>query len=204
MTSLAKLRSDPRIARLESALASRTCVEVDAPSARRAAVAILIRLGANDEPEIFFIQRAIYESDPWSGQIAFPGGREEPGDSSLEYTAARETFEETEFDLGSDATMIGVLDDLRPRTVRLPDVVVRPFVFLMPDPPEPAPSHEVADSFWVPLSVLFDRSVWRDTTVTAGGMEMSRFAFHHQGYVVWGMTERVLSGLMSLFGDSSP
>ena len=203
MTSLAKLRSDPRIARLESELALRTCTAVDDPGARRAAVAILIRLGTDDEPEIFFIQRAVYESDPWSGQIAFPGGREEPGDSSLEHTAARETVEETEFDLANDATMIGVLDDLRPRTVRLPDVVVRPFVFLMPNPPAAVPSSEVADSFWVPLSVLLDRSVWRDTTVTAGGMEMSRFAFHHKGYVVWGMTERILSGLLSLLGASS-
>ena len=203
MTSLAKLRLDPRIARLESALASRKCIEVDDPAARRAAVAILVRLGPGDEPEIFFIQRAIYEADPWSGQIAFPGGREETGDTSLEHTVARETFEETEFDLRNEATMAGVLDDLRPRTVRLPDVVVRPFVFLMPDPPVPVHSSEVADSFWVPLSVLLDRSVWRDTTVTAGGRETSRFAFHHQGYVVWGMTERILSGLLELFGESS-
>lgn len=203
MTPLAKLRSDPRMARLEAALASRQCIEADDPAARRAAVAILIRLGPGLEPEIFFIQRAIYESDPWSGQIAFPGGREEPGDTSLEDTAARESFEETQFHLRNAATLIGVLDDLRSPTVSLPAVVVRPFVFLMPDPPAPILSSEVADSFWVPLSVLLDRSVWRDTTVTAGGIEMSRFAFHHQGYVVWGMTERILSGLLALFGESS-
>jgi hypothetical protein len=44
-----------------------------------------------------------------------------------------------------------------------------------------------------------DRSVWSDTTVKAGGMEMSRFAFHHEGFVVWGMTERILSGLLEMF-----
>lgn len=199
MSSLRKLRSDRRIARLESALASRKCVELSDPDARRAAVAILIRLGENDEPELFFIQRAVYEGDPWSGQIAFPGGREEPADTSLEHTALRETYEETELDLREHATLIGVLDDLRPRAVRLPAIVVRPFVFLLPDPPAPVLSPEVADSFWVPLSVLLDRSVWGDARVTAGGMEMSRFAFHHRGYVVWGMTERILSGLLPLF-----
>lgn len=202
MTSLERLRRDPRIGRLESALSARPAIEVHDPAARRASVAILIRLGAADEPEIFFIQRATYESDPWSGQIAFPGGREEPGDDGLLGTAVREAFEETAFDLRTDATLIGVLDDLRPRAVRLPAVVVRPYVFLMPDPPDAALSHEAADSFWVPLSVLLDRSVWRDTTVTAGGMEMSRFAFHHEGYVVWGMTERILSGLLELFGEA--
>jgi 8-oxo-dGTP pyrophosphatase MutT (NUDIX family) len=199
VSSLARLRGDPHIARLEQAFSSRQPVEQHDSSARSAAVAILIRLGPDGEPEIFFIQRATYEGDPWSGQIAFPGGRAEEGDDELIDTAMRETWEETGFDLRCDGTLIGVLDDLRPRTVRLPDVIVRPFVFLMPSPPEAVLSSEVADSFWVPLSVLLDRSVWRDTTVTAGGMEMSRFAFHHQGYVIWGMTERILSGLLQLF-----
>ncbi|MGK2961797.1 MAG: NUDIX hydrolase [Gemmatimonadaceae bacterium] len=201
MTTLARLRSDPRIARLEAALATRDIGVVEDPGARRAAVSILIRLGENDEPEIFFIKRSLYEGDPWSGQIAFPGGREEPGDEDLFGTACREAMEEVEFDLRREATLIGTLDDLRPRTVRLPDIVVRPFVCLMPAPPDPVLSLEVADSFWVPLSVLLDRSVWRDATVSAGGMEMSRFAFHHHGYVVWGMTERILSGLVEMFGE---
>jgi 8-oxo-dGTP pyrophosphatase MutT (NUDIX family) len=173
-------------------------VEVEDERARRAAVAVLIRLGSSFEPEVLFIRRAVYERDPWSGQIAFPGGREEPGDGTLLGTAARETREETELDITGGAHLIGTLDDLRPRTVRLPPIVVRPFVFLMPEPPRIVLSPEVAESFWVPLGVLLDRSVWRDTTVVAGGLEMSRFAFHHDGYVVWGMTERILSGLLEL------
>ena len=197
MKALESLRNDPRITRLESALASRQPVEVDDPAARNASVAILIRPGP-DDPEVFFIQRALYEGDPWSGQIAFPGGREEEGDSSRADTAMRETLEETGIDLAKSGFLIGALDDLHPRTVRLPAVVVRPFVFLVADPGEPVLSPECSDSFWVPLSVLLDRSVWRDTTVTAGGMEMSRFAFHHEGFVVWGMTERILSGLLAL------
>jgi 8-oxo-dGTP pyrophosphatase MutT (NUDIX family) len=198
VTSLDRLRADPHIARLESALQSRHTVELDDPAARRAAVAILIRLGENDEPELFFIQRALYEGDPWSGHIAFPGGREEPGDASPLDTAVRETFEETGFDLRESALLLGALDDLYPRAVRLPAVVVRPFVFLVPEIEEPVLSLEVAESFWVPLGVLLDRSVWHDTTVRAGDVEMSRFAFHHRGYVVWGMTERILSGLLEL------
>jgi hypothetical protein len=89
------------------------------------------------------------------------------------------------------------LNDLHPRSVRLPAVVVRPFVFLVTDVEEPVLSSEVAGAFWVPLSVLMDRSVWHDATVRAGDDEISRFAFHHEGYVVWGMTERILSGLLS-------
>jgi 8-oxo-dGTP pyrophosphatase MutT (NUDIX family) len=179
-------------------LRSRSAVEVEDPVARRAAVAILIRYGAAGEPELLFIQRAEYEGDPWSGQIAFPGGREESDDGSLLETAVRETFEETGIELRGQSALVGVLNDLRPRTVRLPAVIVRPFVFLVSDVIEPVLSPEVAGAFWVPLSVLLDRSVWRDARVRAGDVEISRFAFHHEGYVVWGMTERILSGLLEL------
>jgi 8-oxo-dGTP pyrophosphatase MutT (NUDIX family) len=195
---LDRFRDDPRIARLEDSLRSRAPVEVDEPEARQAAVAILIRFGETGEPELFFIQRAEYEGDPWSGHIAFPGGRAEPGDESLAHTAIRETLEETEIDLRDGCELLGALDDLHPRTIRLPAVVVRPFVFLVSEVSEPVLSPEVAGAFWVPLSVLLDRSVWRDTTVRAGNSEISRFAFHHEGYVVWGMTERILSNLLAM------
>ena len=201
MNPLDRLREDLRIARLEAELRSRSPREVEDAIARRAAVAILIRNGEGDQPEMFFIQRAEYEGDPWSGHIAFPGGREEPGDESLFETAIRETFEETGIDLRDRSELLGVLDDLRPRTVRLPAVVVRPFVFLVSDVAEPVLSSEVAGAFWVPLSILLDRSVWRDARVKAGDAEISRFAFHHEGYVVWGMTEKILSGLLGLLGE---
>ena len=192
------LRSDERIARLEMALRSRTPLDIEDPAARRASVAILIRKGSSGEPELFFIQRAEYEGDPWSGHVAFPGGRAELEDASPPDTAMRETFEETHIDLRSCAELIGKLDDLHPRHIRLPAVVVSPFVFLVANTPEPVLSDEVANCFWVPLSILEDRSVWHDATVRAGNTEISRFAFHHEGYVVWGMTERILSGLLEL------
>lgn len=198
MNPLDRLRRDERIARLESKLKSRSAVEVEDSLARRAAVAILIRSGLSGDPEIFFIQRAEYEGDPWSGHIAFPGGREEERDESLLETAIRETLEETGIDLRGRSELLGVLDDLRPRTVRLPAVVVRPFVFVVSDVGVPELSAEVAGAFWVPMPVLLDRSVWRDARVKAGDMEISRFAFHHEGYVVWGMTERLLSELLAL------
>jgi 8-oxo-dGTP pyrophosphatase MutT (NUDIX family) len=200
VTSFDALRREPRVAKLLAELEAHAAIEVDDPSARRAAVAILIRLVESSEPEIFFIQRAIYEGDPWSGQIAFPGGREEDDDSTLADTAIRETFEETAIDLRDCAELVGVLDDLHPRSERLPAVVVRPFVFLVAECPETLLSSEVADCFWVPLSSVLDRSVWRDATVRAGGTEMSRFAFHHRGFVIWGMTERILSGMLALLG----
>lgn len=201
MSSLDRLRRHPDIARLSERIAGHQPIEADEAGVRRAAVALILRLGAPlDEPEIFFIQRAHYETDPWSGQIAFPGGREEPGDASLLDTAARETLEETAIDIRRDGEVIGRLDDLRPRTARLPSVVVRPYVFLIGEHSDPILSDEVAASFWVPLRTLQDDREWRDTVVTAGGLEFTRRAFHHGGFVVWGMTEKILTGFLAMIG----
>lgn len=199
MTSLEQLRTHPVIARLTERLENHKPVEVHEPGVRRAAVALILRLSeTTPEPEIFFIQRAHYETDPWSGQVAFPGGREESGDGSLADTAIRETFEETEIDIRAHGAIVGQLDDLRPRTIRLPAVIVRPFVALLGSHSEPVLSHEVAAGFWVPLASLQDKTGWRDTIVTAGGNEFTRRAFHHGEFVVWGMTERILSRFLVL------
>jgi len=201
VSSLDRLRQHPEIARLKERILSHQPAEADEPGVRRAAVALILRLGAPlDEPEIFFIQRADYETDPWSGQVAFPGGREEPGDTSLLDTAARETLEETAIDIRRDGEVIGQLDDLRPRTVRLPAVVVRPYVVLIGEHSDPVLSDEVAASFWVPLTTLRNDRGWRDTVVTAGGLEFTRRAFHHGGFVVWGMTETIVSRFLALIG----
>jgi 8-oxo-dGTP pyrophosphatase MutT (NUDIX family) len=193
-----EVRDNPAFAQLRDRLASHQPTEAVHPQARRAAVALILRLGTSGEPEIFFIQRAEYEGDPWSGQVAFPGGREEEGDPNLVVTAIRETFEETALDLDRIGDVIGQLDDLRPMTIQLPAVIVRPYVFLIGPHSEPTLSTEVADCFWVPVRSLRDDSGWRDTVVTARGMEFTRRAFHHSGFVVWGMTERILSGFLSL------
>lgn len=192
------IREYPAFAELRNRLASHNPSEASDLEARRAAVALILRLGTSGEPEIFFIQRAEYAGDPWSGQVAFPGGREESGDSSLIATAVRETLEEAALDLNEMGEVLGQLDDLRPITIRLPAVVVRPYVFLIGPHPEPRLSPEVADCFWVPIRALRDDSGWRDTVVTARGMQFTRRAFHHSGFVVWGMTERILSGFLSL------
>src|SRR6476646_9126644 len=68
----------------------------------RAAVAAIMR-ERNGRAEILFIKRAERESDPWSGHMAFPGGRREPSDETLLHTARRETLEEVGLDLASAA-----------------------------------------------------------------------------------------------------
>jgi 8-oxo-dGTP pyrophosphatase MutT (NUDIX family) len=113
-------------------------------------------------------------------------------------TAIRETREEIGLDLERDGMIIGRLDDLRPQTVRLPEIIVRPYVVLLRRVGEMLLSDEVALAFWVSLDALKESASWRETDVLARGIQMNRRAFHHQGHVIWGMTERILGQLLAL------
>jgi len=194
-----KLLAHPDIVKLHSSLESHKAARPETEEGvRRAAVALIFRAGESGSPELLFIRRADYPGDPWSGQVAFPGGREETGDANLADTAIRETREETGINLDQDGTVIGMLDDLRPTTTRLPAIIVRPYVVLLKQVRELLLSDEVAMAFWVPLEALRQGESWRDTTVLARGVQMNRRAFHHQGQVIWGMTERILAQLLAL------
>ena len=169
---------------------------------RKAAVALIFRLGQDGALELLFIKRADYDGDPWSGQIAFPGGRVEAGDASLAETAIRETREETGIDLARDGMVIGTLDDLRPRAIRLPAIVVRPYVALL-DRSEPLVlSTEVALSFWMPFAAVARTESWHEDTVFARGIQINARVFRHEGHVVWGMTERILTQLLTLLDSA--
>ena len=196
---LTGLASHPDIVKLRAALKSHSAVGADKEDGvRRAAVALIIRAGENGAPELLFIKRAEYPADPWSGQVAFPGGREEEGDPTLADTAIRETREETGIDLVRDATVIGTLDDLRPQAVRLPAVIVRPYVVVLNRFEPLVLSDEVALAFWVPLEAFKHAPAWRDTDVLARGIQLNTRGFHHEGHVIWGMTERILAQLLAL------
>ena len=202
MSSLDVLLSDPDIVRLSSALQTREQVQEEGEAGvRRAAVALIFRAGADGGPELLFIKRAEYPGDPWSGQVAFPGGREEPSDHELIQTAVRETREETGLDLAGEGKVLGMLDDLRPRTFALPAVIVRPYVVLLACRDEDLIlSPEVALAFWIPLSALRNTESWADRRVFARGIQVNARAFQHEGHVIWGMTERIIGQLLSLIG----
>jgi 8-oxo-dGTP pyrophosphatase MutT (NUDIX family) len=195
----AHLLSQPSVVKIRSALAShRPIAAEEEEGVRKAAVALIFRVGTDGVLELLFIKRAEYEGDPWSGQIAFPGGRVEPGDASLAETAIRETREETGIDLTREGMMIGVLDDLRPRTVSLPAIMVRPFVALL-DRNEPLVlSPEVALSFWLPFAAIARAESWHEETVSARGIQINARVFRHEQHVIWGMTERILAQLFGL------
>ena len=78
------------IGRVREVLGGSLPVGIDPPGPFAAAVAAILRQ-APSGLEVLFIKRAERDGDPWSGHMAFPGGRREPHDSDLYSTALRET-----------------------------------------------------------------------------------------------------------------
>lgn len=195
--TLDALLAHPEVAQLARALAATPGKHIDVePPMRRAAIALVLRLGALQEPELLMIKRAEMERDPWSGHVACPGGRMEPGDQDLADTAARETWEETGIDLRRVGQFLGTLDDVGPRTPVLPPLVIRPFVAGVPSDVEIVQSPEVAAAFWVPLAALRERAAWGMSMVQVRGVGREESTFMHGEYTVWGLTERVLRQLL--------
>ncbi len=192
----------PLIARIRECLATHVAREDGTSDARAAAVAIVLR-PRGDDIDLLFIRRAEYHLDPWSGQVAFPGGRHEPSDADLLETALRETMEEIGADLHGKFELLGRLDDLHSQTVKLPNVFVRPYVIAVHDVPYFRLSLEVADAFWVPLAYLKSSSSWQRTTVQARGLSFDVRACLFEGKIIWGMTERILSQLLDLTATAS-
>ena len=199
--TLEALLAHPTLARLADALARRPGRELTVtPPVRRAAIALVLRLGATRQPELLMIKRALLDRDPWSGHVACPGGREEPGDSGLADTAARETWEETGIDLAREGRILGTLDDISPRTPVLPPLLVRPFVAAVPSTVEIVHNAEVAAAFWVPVDALRETTAWGTGTVQVRGEARQVATFTHGEYLVWGLTERVLRQLIERMG----
>ncbi len=193
-TVLAHPDVEPLVARL----AERRAVEAPHdPRATLAAVAAVLRVAESAEhPELLFIKRAEAEGDPWSGHIAFPGGRRDATDDSLLVTALRETREEIAIDLQQHGMIIGQLDDLAPRSPMLPRVIIRPFVALVHYDVEIVPSEEVASFFWVPLPALRDPASLVEHELVHDGVRM-RFPGYRVGpHVAWGLTERIVRQLL--------
>jgi 8-oxo-dGTP pyrophosphatase MutT (NUDIX family) len=199
--SLDAALAHPEIARLARALERQPGrpLAIETPT-RWAAIALVLRLGALDEPELLMIKRAEMERDPWSGHVACPGGRREPGDADLVHTAMRETWEETGVDVAAIGRILGTLDDISPRTPVLPPIVIRPFVAAVPPGVEIVQSSEVAAAFWVPLSALRERAAWGTSIVRVQGASREVESFTHGDYMVWGLTERVLRQLLERLG----
>lgn len=185
------------VARLAERIAARTARGAEEAGARRAAVAVVV----SDEPApaLLFIRRQERAGDPWSGQMAFPGGfRAGPDESAIE-TARRETLEETGLDLAG-ARGVGPLDDLNPRTPFLPPLVVTPWVFVVPARAAVVPGAEAEAAVWIPVADLLTAEYRTTFVFQLPGHSREFPAIQVGPHLIWGLTERILAQVFDLGG----
>ncbi|NOQ51710.1 MAG: NUDIX domain-containing protein, partial [Desulfuromonadaceae bacterium] len=153
---------------------------------RQAAVAMLLTPGEQGQ-EVLFIRRAEHDDDPWSGDVAFPGGGVEAQDSGAQQTAEREVREEIGFSLQPEH-YLGQLDDL---TGAYLSVRVCCFVYLLPEKPQLKLNGEVVDTFWVSLRELQSPTRRRMASFAYRGTYRTHPIISLEGYCehfLWGMT----------------
>lgn len=168
------------------------------PIGRASAVAAILRDGPAG-CEVLLIKRADRAGDPWSGHMAFPGGRYEPEDGDLLCTAIRETREEVGISLDRVATLIGVLEDQNATLRTGPGAApIRPFIFALEEPLETVTfNEEVAAVLWAPLLPLFHDLPRTSIAVDYEGNTYTMPGWDLEGKVVWGLTYRMLSRLFA-------
>ena len=166
-----------------------TAAEPVVKGMRLAAVSMII--SDEDRPSVLLIRRAERRGDPWSGQIAFPGGKMQPGDGTPLRTAVRETDEEVGIDLSTSSSFIGYG---QVATTHTGTMEVVPVAFLLRSEVGVTPNEEVASYLWADLRELAGSRTTYSLDVGDKAVQMP--AFQVEDYVVWGLTHRILSSAM--------
>ena len=134
------------------------------------------------------------------GEISFPGGSKDPGDSTLLDTALRETHEEMGIS-PEDVEVLGELDDTPTNT----SFLIATTVGTIPYPYEFAPSaSEVAEVLEAPISILMNKESHRDEVRIVGGELVTHTSYVYQGHIIFGATARVLSRFLELLETAPP
>ncbi len=173
---------------IKSMLRHRTAKKI--PGEKLRASAVLVPLFCSQgQYHILFTER----SDDvlfHKGQVCFPGGTQEPSDSSLLQTALREAKEEVGLE-AEDIEILGELDDM---LTFVTDYVISPFVCLITHPRSLRTNgREVKGAFSVPLSFLMDEANFKQESC----------AYEYEGHVIWGATARILRQFVCLLKSES-
>jgi 8-oxo-dGTP pyrophosphatase MutT (NUDIX family) len=162
----------------------------------RAAVAVVI--AKHPEPAVLMLQRCRRIGDPWSGDMAFPGGRWEPGDSSIAATALRELREETGIALSHWDTPLRLSDVVTRSHNHYYPMVITPFLFVLETRPTVHVNRESQQSFWISLTHFqpHNASHFEWPIITRPfrvGITLPCYFYEQQR--VWGLSLKILQDL---------
>lgn len=159
------------------------------PSTALTPAAVLIAVTDRQVPGIILTVRR-NDMRTHAGQIAFPGGRIDPGEDAIA-AAVREAWEELELE-PSKVALIGELEPYRTVTGYLVTPVL---AAVEPDLPLRPHDREVADWFEAPLEHLLDASNHARKSMVFGGRERHYYEIEWEGRRIWGATAAMLVNL---------
>jgi 8-oxo-dGTP pyrophosphatase MutT (NUDIX family) len=180
---------------LRSALAfpaAKPPLEGDLPDLRAKAelpAAVLVAITDREEPGLILTVRREHLRTH-AGQIAFPGGRIDPGESADE-AALREAQEELLLNPAA-VELVGTIEAYRTVT----GFIVTPVIGVVPpDLPMTPHEHEVADWFEAPLGFLLDPANQQCRTALFQGQTRHYYEIVWNGRRIWGATAAMIVNL---------
>jgi len=168
---------------------------VAVPTDARPSAVLILLYPLDDQLHLLLIKRT-EDGRAHSGQISFPGGRQDPGDADLRATALREANEE----VGIMSADVDILGQLTPLYIPVSNFLVYPFVaFARERSAYSLSASEVSYVLEVPLKTIVDPGSKTQATVTSPAdptfvRQVNAYSLTN-GAIVWGATAMILSEL---------
>ena len=148
---------------------------------------------------VLMIRRAEREGDPWSGHMAFPGGRSEHADPDSLATARRETLEEIGLDLEAHCDCLGRLSDLLTRPgIRGGSMCITPYLFALESAVPFSQNVEVDEIHRIPLAFLADRGNRQRMRWRPNGVAIDLPCYFYADRRIWGLSLMMLDELVEV------
>jgi 8-oxo-dGTP pyrophosphatase MutT (NUDIX family) len=170
-------------------LTSEEAVAIEVHGGKQAAVLVPLYFDADERLHAVFTRRR-HDLRRHAGEISFPGGRREEGETLTE-TALREAHEE----VGLPPADVELLGALPPTPTFVTNYAIYPFVGLIDHGFEWVIAHaEVDEVLELPLDAL--RAGYGERRLMRRGIAFRTPTYETGGHLIWGATARILGGLL--------
>ncbi len=168
--------------------------DLDGLNTRDSAVLILFSLL---EPHAILYTVRHRQLPNHGGQISFPGGRQEPGESPVD-TARREAAEE----VGIHPDQYEIAGCLSPLYVPPSRFIIHPWLAFCQDRPTlNVQTSEVYEAFWVPVQDLLDQQNIKTRELIYGNEKLTYPYWDVHRVPLWGATAMITSEILALYRD---